>query len=158
MNTPDPEKAESSGLATGAQIIAAGVLPAKLQTVTSEVLARLLNGERLTAIDAVHEASTTRLSAVVHYLESDYRWTIERHDKATGCRDGRVAWVAEYWIESGIAARALAAGAEAWCKQVREARRKLRTKAALAQRLAARANKAAPSLPGQWGLFEGAAT
>lgn len=161
MKTPDPEKTESSALATGAQIIAAGVLPAKLQTVTSEVLARLLNSERLTGLDAVYEASTTRLSAVVHYLERDYGWTIERHDKATGCRDGRVAWVSEYWIDSDTAARAMAAGAAAWCKQVREARRKLRTKTALAQRLAARANEAArrnaPRLPGQWNLFEGGA-
>ena len=162
MKTPDPTKAESSALTTGALIIAVGGLPAKLQTVTSEVLARLLNGERMTSLDAVHDASTTRLSAVVHYLQTAYGWTIERRDKATGCRDGRVAWVSEYWIDSDTAARALTAGADAWCKQVREARRELRTKAALARAEAARANDAArrstrSRQAGQWGLFEGGA-
>ena len=55
-------KAEQSTLTTGAPIIAAGGLPAKLATVTSEVLARLLSGERLTGLEAVHDASTTRLA------------------------------------------------------------------------------------------------
>ena len=159
MKTPNPTKAELSAPVAGALIIAAGPLPVRLKTVTSEVLARLLSGERMTGLDAVYGASTTRLSAVVFSLAKRYGWTIERHDKAAGCRDGRVAWISEYWIDLDTAARARAAGADTWCQQVREARRTLRTKAALAQRLAARANEATrrniPRLPGQWGVFEG---
>lgn len=68
MKTPDTTKAVSSATRQGAQIIGPGGLPAKLNTVTAEVLARLLNYERLTSLDAVFEASTTRLSAVTFYI------------------------------------------------------------------------------------------
>ena len=88
MKTPDTTKAVSSATRQGAQIIGPGGLPAKLNTVTAEVLARLLNYERLTSLDAVDEASTTRLSAVTFYLSEKYGWPIEVVDKAAGCRDG----------------------------------------------------------------------
>ena len=125
----------------------------------SEPLARLLNHERLTSLDAVADASTTRLSAVVFYLASKYGWTIESTDKAAGCRDGRVAWVSEYTLPADTVARAMAAGAAAWCADVRAARRALRAKAAEARRKADRANDARKTRPhpGQWGLFEGVA-
>jgi hypothetical protein len=124
MKTPDTTNAVSSATRQGAQIIAPGGLPAKLNTVTAEVLARLLHYERLTSLDAVDEASTTRLSAVTFYLAEKYGWPIQTQDKATGCRDGRVAWVAEYFLEPEIVARALAAGADSWCTKVRTARRR----------------------------------
>ena len=82
MKTPDTAKAVSSATRQGAQIISPGGLPAKLNTVTAEVLARLLNYERLTSLDAVDEASTTRLSAVTFYLAEKYGWPIEAVDKA----------------------------------------------------------------------------
>ena len=158
MKTPDTTKAVSSATRQGAQIIGPGGLPAKLNTVTAEVLARLLNYERLTSLDAVDEASTTRLSAVTHYLGKEYGWPIEADDKAAGCRDGRVAWVAEYFLAPEIVARAMAAGAGEWCAKVRAARRSRRAHAAQARRDAERANaalKARRHHPGQQGLFEG---
>ena len=158
MKTPDTTNAVSSATRQGAQIIAPGGLPAKLNTVTTEVLARLLNYERLTSLDAVDEASTTRLSAVTFYLAEKYGWPIQAQDKATGCRDGRVAWVAEYFLEPEIVACALAAGADNWCTKVRAARRARRSKAAEAKRIADRFNAALKSRrhhPGQQGLFEG---
>ena len=157
MKTPDPTKAESSALTTGAPIIAAGGLPAKLATVTSEVLARLLSGERLTGLEAVHDASTTRLAAFIHYLETAYGWTVERKEKVIGCKDGRVAFVSEYWIDPQVISLAMAANAVAWCAYVRAARSALRAKAAEARRQANRANAARKTRPhpGQFGLFEG---
>ena len=160
MKTPDTTKAVSSATRQGAQIIAPGGLPDKLNTVTAEVLARLLNHGRLTSIDAVSEASTTRLSAVTHYLAKEYGWPIEAVDKAAGCRDGRVAWVAEYFLDPQVIARAKAAGAGDWCAKVRAARRARRAHAARARREAERANaarKARRNHPGQQGLFEGGA-
>ncbi len=140
----------------GAAIVTAGTLPHKRATVTAEVLARLLAGERMTSLDAVGCASTTRLAAVVEYLQTDYGWRIERTDRAAGCSDGRVAWISVYWLAPAVITASLATGAAEWCVEVRAARRALRTKAALAQRAAARANTARRSRPqlGQWGLFE----
>ena len=154
MKTPDTAKTVSSATRQGAQIIGPGGLPAKLNTVTAEVLARLLNYERLTSLDAVDEASTTRLSAVTFYLAEKYGWPIEAVDKAAGCSDGRVAWVAEYFIAPEIVARAMATGAGDWCAKVRAARR---AHAAQARRDAERANAARNARrphPGQQWLFE----
>ena len=158
MKTPDPTKAESSAL-NSVNFTALGGFPAKQSSVCAEVLARLLNGERLTSLDAVIDASTTRLSAVVFYLSNNYGWTIESTDKAAGCRDGRVAWVSEYTLPADTVSRAMDAGAAAWCANVRAARRTLRAKAAVARCDADRANAARKFRPhpGQWGLFESGA-
>ena len=157
MKTPDTTKAVSSATRQGGPIISPGGFPSKLASVCAEVLARLLNHERLTSLDAVHDASTTRLSAVVHYLANDYGWPIEADDKAAGCRDGRVAWVAEYSMPADTVARAMAAGAADWCAKVRAARRALRAKAAEARRMAEQSNTVHKrrTHPGQWGLFDG---
>jgi len=158
VKTPDTTKAASSAPGQGGQIIAPGGLPAKLNTVTAEVLARLLNHERLTSLDAVSEASTTRLSAVTFYLVGKYQWPIEARDKAAGCRDGRVAWVAEYLLSPEVITQAMAAGAGDWCAKVRAARLARRAHAAQARRDADRANAARNTRrqhPEQWGLFEG---
>lgn len=159
MKNARPTKAESSVTPQGAQIIARGRLPVRTDTVRADVLCRLLNHERMDSLDAVSEASTTRLAAVVHCLCRDYGWAIEATDKAAGCRDGRVAWVSEYWLPAETIAAAMADGAGAWCDGVRVARRARRTKAAQAMREAARANAARRASranhPGQSSLFEG---
>jgi hypothetical protein len=157
MKTPDPTKAESSVTREGAQIIAAGDFPAKQNTVTADVLARLLAGERLTSLDTVYEASTTRLGAVVFYLANDYGWPIQSIDKAAGCKDGRMAWVSEYFMPAEIIGSAMATGAGEWCEKVRAARNKRRAHAAQARREASRVNSARNARrqhPAQWGLFE----
>ena len=158
MKRPTPQKAESSVTRQGAQIIVAGGFPVKQNTVTADVLARLLAGESLTSLDTVYEASTTRLGAVVFYLANDYGWPIQSIDKAAGCKDGRVAWVSEYFLPAEIITRAVAAGAGEWCVTVRAARNKRRANAAQARREASRANAASSARrqhPAQWGLFEG---
>lgn len=142
MKTPNSTKAESSVPATGAQIIAAGTLPIRHATLTAEVLFRLLNGEYMTSLGAVSEASTTRLAAVIEYIKRTYNWPIQCRDKAAGCCDGRVSWVGEYWIDSEVIALAAKSGARQWQTKVRKARAALRTKAVEAERMAARANEA----------------
>jgi hypothetical protein len=94
----------------------------------------------------------------VFYLAHEYGWLIQSIDKAAGCKDGRVAWVSEYFLPAEIIARAMAAGAGDWCAKVRAARRARRTHAAQARRDANRANSAGSTRyqhPAQWGLFEG---
>lgn len=154
-NTP---KDEASAPGTGAPILARGMLPVKQNTVTSDVLARFIAGERLTGLESVFDCSTTRLAAVVGYLGKDYAWNIQRDYKAIGCRDGRVTQVRVYWLCQNQTEAALAAGAGAWCQEVRAARRALRAKAAKARNDAARfnASKAARRTevdPRQGGLF-----
>jgi hypothetical protein len=156
MENARPIKDEASAPGTGAAIVHPGTLPARQDTVTADVLARLLTGERLTGLDAVVDSSTTRLSAVVHRLESAYCWEIAREDRAAGCKDGRVAWVRVYFMARQVIALAAQAGAVAWCADVRRARAALRTEAAAARRAADRFNasrKTRPSL-GQAGLFD----
>lgn len=132
-----------------------GQLPTQQNTVTAEVLRRLLQGERLTSLAGVFEASTTRLGAVVFYLRTAYGWTCDTQDKAAGCKDGRVAWVTEYRLS---AAQRIAAmqrpDVVQWCREVREARAKLRTQAAQAQHRAQTLNAARAPF-GQSDLFAG---
>ena len=121
------------------------------------MLARLLAGERLTGMVAVFDASTTRLSDVVFRLHRDYGWTVERADKATGCKDGRVATVSVYWLAPETIAAAVTSGSTAWCAEVRIARSQLRMKAAQARQAAERANRALSKRynPKQSSLFDG---
>ena len=74
--------------------------PARHNTVTAEVLSRLIKGETLTGMDAVFCANTTRLSAVIFYLTEDYGWSIEHLDREVGTKDGRVAQIRTYFLSS----------------------------------------------------------
>jgi hypothetical protein len=150
---------EAGAPGMGAAIVTPGALLDKRDTVRAEVLARFIVGERLTGLDSVTDSSTTRLAAVVHALDG-YGWTIDRTEKAAGCRDGRIAYVSEYWMRPDLRAAALAAGAGVWCQEVRAARRALRAKAAQARTDAARFNarktrRTAPPDTRQGGLFDG---
>ena len=156
MKTPEPSK-ENPSAPNSAKSTAFGIFPPQHASVCAEVLTRLLNHEKLTSLHAVNEASTTRLAAVVHYLIHEYGWPIEATDKAAGCRDGRVSWVAEYSLPADTVNRAISAGAGDWCAKVRAARRVLRTKAGEARRNAERLNatRRRRPHPDQWGLFDG---
>ena len=126
---------------TGARIVAsAGTLLSRQNTVRAAVLCRLLAGDKLTGLEAVFGASTTRLADAIHALSRDYGWPFERTDKVVGCKDGRVQTVTEYHLLPSIIADAMRNGAAAWCSEVRAARAELRSRAADAQRAAAQAN------------------
>ena len=135
-----------------------GAFPTRHNTVTAEVLSHLINGENLTGMDAVFRASTTRLSAVIFYLNETYGWTIDRVDIDVGTNDGRVTEVRAYYLSRATIRRAFDAGALEFCRSVKEARAKRRkyapkAKAEAAKRNAARA--AAKFDPNQGSLFSG---
>ena len=141
MKTPEPQKGNPSA-PSSADSTTPGRLPKRQNTVTAEVLARLLRGERLTSMDGVFQASTTRIGATKHSLEKTHGWSVHATDKAAGCNDGRVSWIVEYHLHPQAISKAMAAGAGAWCDDVRKARLERRKKAAESMREAARLNEA----------------
>lgn len=161
MKTPDPTKAESSAPHSAHFIniaVAFGRFPIHKNTVTAEVLTRLLEGGNLTGMDAVYKCSTTRLAAAVHYLEQGYGWTIDRTDIDVGTNDGRIAIVKVYYLSRATIRGAFEAGALEFCRSVKMARANTRkhapkAKADAAKRNAARA--AAKFDTGQRSLFGG---
>lgn len=150
MKTPEPSKENPS--APNTRIF---TYPKRLASACAEVLARLLAGEVLTSADTLEQCSTMRAAAHVDYLQKRYAWPIVSEERATGCTDGRMAIVAAYRLPADCIHAARAAGAGAWCAQVRKARAALRAKAAEAYRRAAaieRARKCLPP-PGQGDFF-----
>jgi hypothetical protein len=107
--------------------------PSRHNTVTAEVLSRLIKGETLTGMDAVFCANTTRLSAVIFYLTEDYGWSIEHLDREVGTKDGRVAQIRTYFLSSASIRRAFDSGAREFCCSVTEARAMLRKRGSKAK-------------------------
>jgi hypothetical protein len=140
MKTPVPPE-ENPSAPNSAKHTRPGRLPDRLNTARADLLRRLLEGERVTGMDAVFRCSTTRLSAVIFDLENTYGWYVLRDDHVVGCKDGRTATIARYWLDSEAIERARAAGADHWCAEVKAARAELRRKAAEAEREAARRNE-----------------
>ncbi len=133
---------------------APGAYPTRLNTVTAEVLCRLLQGERLTGMEAVFSAHTTRLAAVIHHLKKDYGWTFEHHDLNVGTKDGRIAFIRVYYLPRATIRRAFDAGALVFCRSVKPARAKTRRHALKAAEQAHRLNVIRD--PNQTDLFGGA--
>ena len=119
-----------------------GTLPTRHNTVTAEVLSRLLNGESLTGMDAVFDFSTTRLSAVIHYLAREYGWSIDHADIDVGTNDGRVALVRAYFLPRASIRRAFDTGALDFCRSVKAERAKTRKQAPKARAEADKRNAA----------------
>ena len=136
-----------------------GAFPTRRDTVTAEVLALLISGWNLTGLDVVYSASTTRLAAVINYLDEKYKWTIDRFDVDVGCNDGRVAVVRSYYLDRAVIRKAFDAGALEFCRSVTVARAKTRKQAAKAKEQAAKRNAARAAAkfdPNQGALFGGA--
>ena len=130
-----------------------GAFPTRHNTVTAEILARLIGGENLTGLDAVYSASTTRLAAVVDYLGTSYGWEIDRVDIDVGCNDGRVAVVKAYYLNRPNIRRAFDAGALEFCRSVKAARAATRKGAAKAKEEAHKRNAARSAVKRD--LFQG---
>lgn len=158
MKTPTTTEVMMSEALAGGSILA-GSFPIRTNTVTADVLRRLLDGERMEGLGTVYQSSTTRLAAVINYLAEKYDWFICRDDKANGCKDGRVSTVSVYWLLPSTIEDARTKGALVWCGDVRAARLKLRAKAAEAKRYADAINAARKQRQqaGQGDLFERAA-
>lgn len=132
-----------------------GDFPARHNTVIAEILARLLNGENLTGMEAVFCASTTRLSSPIHILRKD-GWRIEAVDKVVGTNDGRVSEICVYYLHTAAIRLAWKNGAQEFCQSVKVARAKLRQHAPKAKAKAAKLNAAcavAKFNPNQGDLF-----
>ena len=99
-----------------------GKLPKLKFTVVASVLASSLESKQMTGMESVFKQSTTRLGAVIHYLENRYDWTFNRRKIATGTNDGRVAEITAYWLPQATIAQAFAAGAADWVEGVKVAR------------------------------------
>ena len=119
-----------------------GTFPTRHNTVTAEVLGRLLDGESLTGMDAVFGCSTTRLAAVIHYLAGEYCWSIDHVDMEVGTNDGRVTLIRAYFLPRAVIRKAFDAGALAFCRSVKAARAATRKDAAKAKEQAHRRNVA----------------
>jgi hypothetical protein len=115
--------------------------PSRFNTVTAQVLQKLLAGETLTGMDAVFNASTTRLGAYIHALKRDYGWHCEHRDIAVSCKDGRVTEIRAYFFSSETIALALGMNPDDFCQKVVAARAKLRREQQRAQAEAARRNQ-----------------
>lgn len=118
----------------------AGALPVRQNTVTADVLAKLLEGDTLRGLDSVFASSTTRLGAFIFTLEQNYGWIIERRDFAAGTNDGRISRPAEYWLSNESRAAAFEKGARAWIDGVKTARRERKKLAAECKREASKRN------------------
>lgn len=99
----------------GAAVAGTPIFPQRTNTVTAEVLARLVRGETLTSLDSVFGSSTTRLSAFI-FTHVGNGWEIESEPFAAGCKDGRVSWPHKYYLRTEVIAKA-GPGAAAWCVQ-----------------------------------------
>ncbi len=134
-----------------------GSFPMRHNTVTAEVLRRLLNGESLTGMDAVFVCSTTRLAAVIYYLAQEYGWYADHVDIDVGTNDGRVAVIRAYFLPRAAIRKAFDAGALAFCRSVNAARAATRKDAAKAKEQAHKRNAARSArriYPLQGSLFE----
>lgn len=136
-----PTQTTSEG-AAGTANSNTGTLPKRINTVTAAVLAGLLESNPMTGMDSVFKQSTTRLGAVIHRLEREYGWHIDRRDVATGTSDGRIATIAAYWLPQATIARAFEAGAREWIESVKAARAKRRKQSDKCKADAARINSA----------------
>jgi Helix-turn-helix domain len=91
-----------------------GTFPKRVDTVRATVLARMLRGEQLTAMDGVLDASTTRLAGSVHILRRKLGWHVVTDDVQVPTADGRIAEVARYSLPPEVIAAARATGAGAF--------------------------------------------
>jgi hypothetical protein len=131
-----------------------GTLPKRINTVTADVLACLLESQTMTGMKSVFKEHTTRLSAVIHYLESPrYGWTIDRRTVSTGTNDGRVAEISAYWLSQATIAQAFEAGAREWIDRVKTARTERRKQTDACKRVAHHKNAVRKIDPRQGGLW-----
>lgn len=99
-----------------------GTLPKRKNTVVAAVLASLLESRIMNGMESVFKQSTTRLGAVIYYLEHKYGWNIDRRFISTGTNDGRIAEVTAYWLNQVTIAQAFNADARNWIESVKIAR------------------------------------
>ncbi len=151
MDYAHPETSEVSAVGSLHFTTSLGRYP-RSSSVRGQVLADLLDGKVLSALDAVYGSSTTRLAPVILVLKH-YGWRIESIEQAVGTLDGRVAHVAFYFIRATDKSLALLAGAGEWIRTVRQARAAQRKHATQCKAKAAKWNKKRAVDPRQHDLW-----
>jgi len=101
------------------------ILPAKLDSVIAEALARFFLGEGQTHLGALDEMSTTRLAGRVFDLRR-MGWDIQTERATCRTRDGRTTPYARYRLPQSEIDRVPADKRAAWIETVFKARAKRR--------------------------------
>jgi hypothetical protein len=101
---------------------AVGRFPERHSTIKADVLAQLLEGVRLTGMDAVWQINTTRLASQVHVLRSADGWPIESRGRTIDTSDGRSEEISVYSLPADVREAAMASGGTDYCASVKEAR------------------------------------
>ena len=101
------------------------ILPAKLDSVIAEALARFFLGEDQTHLGAMDEMSTTRLAGRVFDLRR-MGWDIQTERATCRTRDGRTTPYARYHLPQSEIDRVPADKRAAWIETVFKARAKRR--------------------------------
>lgn len=113
---------------TSTAIVTGWRYPGKVDSARAEVLALLLMGEELTSLDAWRKVGTSRLAADVHALRES-GWPVQTMSAEARCTDGHLATVALYKMPRKTIIEVMLDGAEAWCRDVKEARAQKRAEA-----------------------------
>ena len=101
-----------------------GTLPSRKSSVVALVLAKLLSGQKVNAIDMAAEAQTSRVKDLIASLRRQHAWGSISSDRiAVGTADGRVQWVTQYWLSEEVLALARTLQNLDWVDKVFEARR-----------------------------------
>ena len=124
MKTPDTSKPAPSAPNSRHFI---GSFPKQRNTVTAEVLVQLLKGGRISGMDAVFAANTTRLAATIHSLIHVHLWDISHTDEKIQTSDGRMTEIRIYHLSRQIITAAMQVGGREFCESVTEARKSLRS-------------------------------
>ena len=118
-----------------------GTFPKRKATAVALVLAKLLTGQKVNAIEFVAEAQTSRVKDLVASLRHHHGWGAICSEKvALGTADGRVQWVHQYWLPEDVVVESRSDQTLEWVRQVLYARRLGRKGIARAKRRAKACN------------------
>ena len=118
-----------------------GALPARKSSVVALVLAKLLSGQKVNAIDIALEAQTSRVKDLVSTLRKQHGWGSICSEKiAVGTYDGRVQWVCQYWLPIDVLDQSRTHLTLEWVNAVFESRRIMKLNSRYAKRRAQACN------------------
>ena len=101
-----------------------GTFPKRKASVVALVLAKLLVGQKVNAIEFVAEAQTSRVKDLVASLRRHHGWGAICSEKvALETADGRVQWVHQYWLPEDVIIETRTNDTLEWVKKVLDLRR-----------------------------------
>ena len=101
-----------------------GTLPARKSSVVALVLAKLLSGQKVNAVDIAVEAQTSRVKDLVGSLRKQHGWASICSERiAVATADGRVQWLYQYWLPVDVLDQTRTHQTLEWINAVFESRR-----------------------------------